>query len=145
MSHAGTVVRLRRIALGLTQEEVVTRLGNGVRQADISIFEHTGMGLPEWDRLAQVLHLSPDDVRAHVNAPRSNGSTDTAIPASAPSQAAAPADSSLEGVLQHARQMVTMLEQLMQSAQGATDGVLTDGETKDGASDRGDASCSHQA
>ena len=145
MSHAGTVVRLRRIALGLTQEEVVTRLGNGVRQADISIFEHTGTGLADWGRLAQVLHLSPDDVRAHLSASCNNGSTDTAATAPAPSQGAATAGTTLDEMLQHARRLVAMLEQVKQDARAAMNGKLINGEANDGSSDPGDASCAHQA
>jgi transcriptional regulator with XRE-family HTH domain len=140
VSHAGQAVRSRRIALGLTQEDLAARIGGGVRQADISLFEHTGAGLREWDRLARALDLSPDELRARPDVPGSDGSIDTAIRAGETSPAASTANTTVDGALRHARQLVTMLEQLVQDTRRATHGERTTGGTGDGEHDRGDAS-----
>jgi len=50
----GRVIRERRTALGLTQEELAERVGDGVRQAEISRLEHDKVSLPRRPRLEQL-------------------------------------------------------------------------------------------
>lgn len=54
MTTLGQVIRLRRIELGLTQEALAERVGDGVRQAEISRLEHDGVALPRRQRLEQL-------------------------------------------------------------------------------------------
>lgn len=50
----GLIIRQRRVELGLTQEELAERVGNGVRQAEISRLEHDRVALPRRKRLEQI-------------------------------------------------------------------------------------------
>ena len=50
----GEVIRQRRGELGLTQEELAERVGEGVRQAEISRIEHDRILLPRRSRLEQI-------------------------------------------------------------------------------------------
>jgi transcriptional regulator with XRE-family HTH domain len=50
----GQVIRSRRIALGLTQEELAERIGDGVRQAEVSRLERGRVTLPRRQRLAHI-------------------------------------------------------------------------------------------
>jgi transcriptional regulator with XRE-family HTH domain len=50
----GQLIRQRRMELGLTQEELAERLGEGVRQAEISRLERNGVALPRRARLEQI-------------------------------------------------------------------------------------------
>jgi transcriptional regulator with XRE-family HTH domain len=50
----GEAIRLRRAELGLTQEELAERIGEEVRQSDISRLERGKIGLPRAERLARI-------------------------------------------------------------------------------------------
>ena len=50
----GQVIRRRRMELGLTQEELAERVGDGVRQAEISRLERDRVTLPRRARLEQI-------------------------------------------------------------------------------------------
>ncbi len=50
----GTFIRERRMDLGLTQEQLAFRVGNGVRQSEISRLEHDGIALPRRSRLEEI-------------------------------------------------------------------------------------------
>lgn len=57
----GEAIRQRRMAMGLTQEELAERVGENVRQSDISRLERDYVGLPRRARLealARALDLS---------------------------------------------------------------------------------------
>ena len=61
----GLMVRQRRLELGWTQEELAQRIGDGVRQADVSRLERGGVGLPRRERLmsiAAALELTPGEL-----------------------------------------------------------------------------------
>jgi transcriptional regulator with XRE-family HTH domain len=58
----GQVLRQRRMELGLTQEALAERVGDNVRQADISRLERDYISIPRRSRLealAQALEVSP--------------------------------------------------------------------------------------
>jgi len=50
----GTFIRERRMELGLTQEELAERVGEGVRQSEISRLEHDRVTLPRRGRMEQI-------------------------------------------------------------------------------------------
>jgi transcriptional regulator with XRE-family HTH domain len=50
----GRVIRSRRLELGLTQEELAERIGNGVRQAEVSRLECDRVSLPRRQRLTRI-------------------------------------------------------------------------------------------
>ncbi len=50
----GALIRERRMELGLTQEQLAERVGEGVRQSEISRLEHDGIALPRRSRLEQI-------------------------------------------------------------------------------------------
>lgn len=50
----GELIHRRRLELGLTQEELADRVGDGVRQAEISRLEHDRVSLPRRARLEQI-------------------------------------------------------------------------------------------
>jgi transcriptional regulator with XRE-family HTH domain len=50
----GQFIRRRRQELGLTQEELAARVGDSVRQSDISRLERDGVSLPRRGRLEQL-------------------------------------------------------------------------------------------
>jgi transcriptional regulator with XRE-family HTH domain len=50
----GTFIRGRRKALGLSQEQLAERLGDGVRQSEISRLERNRIALPRRGRLEQL-------------------------------------------------------------------------------------------
>lgn len=50
----GEAVRFRRCQLGLTQEQLAERIGDGVRQAEISRLETGRVALPRRERLARI-------------------------------------------------------------------------------------------
>lgn len=50
----GTFIRERRQDLGLTQEQLAERVGDGVRQSEISRLEHDGIALPRRGRLERI-------------------------------------------------------------------------------------------
>jgi transcriptional regulator with XRE-family HTH domain len=50
----GTFIRERRQDMGLTQEELAERVGDGVRQAEISRLEHNQISMPRRTRLEQL-------------------------------------------------------------------------------------------
>jgi transcriptional regulator with XRE-family HTH domain len=50
----GDVIRERRIALNLTQEELAERIGDGVRQAEVSRLERGRVSLPRRKRLERI-------------------------------------------------------------------------------------------
>lgn len=54
MPTLGRFVKRRRIELGLTQEDLAERMGEGVRQADISRLENDRVTLPRRDRLERL-------------------------------------------------------------------------------------------
>ncbi len=61
----GTLIRERREALGLTQQQLAARVGNGVRQSEISRLEHNRVSLPRRERLERIaasLDLSIGDL-----------------------------------------------------------------------------------
>jgi transcriptional regulator with XRE-family HTH domain len=61
----GSFIRDRRIELGLTQEALAERVGDTVRQAEISRLEHDKVTLPRRDRLegiAAALDISIGDL-----------------------------------------------------------------------------------
>ena len=61
----GEAIRLRRIEIGLTQEELAARVGDGVRQSDISRLEHDRIQLPRASRLraiASALEMEPGEL-----------------------------------------------------------------------------------
>src|SRR5262249_2092289 len=63
----GQVIRSRRLALGLTQEELAERIGDGVRQAEVSRLECDRVTLPRrprLERIAAALGLPLGDVLA---------------------------------------------------------------------------------
>jgi transcriptional regulator with XRE-family HTH domain len=63
----GKVIRSRRFALGLTQEQLAERIGDGVRQAEVSRLECDRVGLPRWrrlERIAAALELPLGDLLA---------------------------------------------------------------------------------
>jgi transcriptional regulator with XRE-family HTH domain len=58
----GQVIRQRRVEMGLTQEALADRVGDNVRQADISRLERDYISMPRRSRLealAQALEVSP--------------------------------------------------------------------------------------
>jgi transcriptional regulator with XRE-family HTH domain len=64
----GQVIRNRRIELGLTQETLADRVGESVRQSDISRLERDYVMLPRRDRLealARALEVSPGYLLFH--------------------------------------------------------------------------------
>lgn len=52
----GQLMQRRRFKLGLTQEQVAERIGNGVRQSDISRMERNHVVLPRRFRMEQIAH-----------------------------------------------------------------------------------------
>jgi transcriptional regulator with XRE-family HTH domain len=50
----GQVIRSRRLALGMTQEELAERIGDGVRQAEVSRLECDRVSLPRRRRLMRI-------------------------------------------------------------------------------------------
>jgi transcriptional regulator with XRE-family HTH domain len=66
MPHTlGTFIRERRQDLGLTQEELAERVGDGVRQAEISRLENNRISMPRRTRLvalARALEVSLGDL-----------------------------------------------------------------------------------
>jgi transcriptional regulator with XRE-family HTH domain len=54
MATLGEMIRARREELGPTQEQVAERLGEGVRQSEISRLEHDHISLPRRPRLEQL-------------------------------------------------------------------------------------------
>lgn len=50
----GQLIRQRRMDLGLTQEELAERVGDGMRQAEISRLERDRVGLPRRNRMEQI-------------------------------------------------------------------------------------------
>jgi len=50
----GTFIRERRMDLGLTQEQLAERVGEGVRQSEISRLEHDGIALPRRSRMEEI-------------------------------------------------------------------------------------------
>lgn len=61
----GKTIFDRRRELGLTQEQLAERIGDGVRQAEVSRLEHDRIGLPRQRRLFQLaaaLQLSPGEL-----------------------------------------------------------------------------------
>jgi transcriptional regulator with XRE-family HTH domain len=61
----GVAIRIRREELGLTQEELAERIGEGVRQTDIARLERDQIQLPRPDRfgaIARSLELSARDL-----------------------------------------------------------------------------------
>ncbi len=61
----GQFIQTRRAELGLTQEELAERVGEGVRQSEISRLEHDRVSLPHRDRLdmlATALEVSLGDL-----------------------------------------------------------------------------------
>lgn len=61
----GEAIRLRRVEIGLTQEELAARAGDGVRQSDISRLEHDRIQLPRASRLraiASALDMEPGEL-----------------------------------------------------------------------------------
>jgi len=61
------MVQRRRLELGLTQEQLAERVGDGARQAEISRLEHDRIGLPRrhrLERLAAALDLSLGELLA---------------------------------------------------------------------------------
>jgi transcriptional regulator with XRE-family HTH domain len=64
----GQVIRERRIELGLTQEQLAERIGEHVRQSDISRMERDYIMLPRRDRLealAEALEVTPGYLLMH--------------------------------------------------------------------------------
>jgi transcriptional regulator with XRE-family HTH domain len=53
-STLGQVIRTRRLALGLTQEELAERIGDGVRQAEVSRLECDRVTLPRRRRMERI-------------------------------------------------------------------------------------------
>lgn len=65
VSTLGQFIQKRRAELGLTQEELAERVGEGVRQSEISRLEHDRVSLPHRDRLdmlATALEVSLGDL-----------------------------------------------------------------------------------
>ena len=65
----GDVIRSRRLALQLTQEELAERIGDGVRQAEVSRLERGRVTLPRrrrLERIAAALDLSLGELLAHA-------------------------------------------------------------------------------
>lgn len=61
----GALIRQRRLAMGLTQEQLASRIGGVVRQSDISRLESDRIGLPRRERLqciASALEVSVNDL-----------------------------------------------------------------------------------
>lgn len=50
----GQTIRQRRIELGLTQEELAERIGDGVRQSEVSRLERDRILLPRRERLERI-------------------------------------------------------------------------------------------
>ena len=131
MTMLGQVVRNRRIALGLTQEELAIRIGEGTRQADISRFENSGVSLPHPKRLEQlaaVLDLPLSDLLARSGEHEGNepvwheGGRSGSLPSPA-------SGSVLELALVHARQVVAALEHLVEDATGIEAGEQDQADT----------------
>jgi transcriptional regulator with XRE-family HTH domain len=64
----GTFIRERRQALGLTQEQLAERLGDSVRQAEVSRLENDRVSLPRRERmevLAAALDVSLGELLTH--------------------------------------------------------------------------------
>lgn len=64
----GEVIRQRRVELGMTQEELAERVGESVRQSDISRLERDYVALPRRDRLealAAALEVTPGYLLMH--------------------------------------------------------------------------------
>lgn len=64
----GQVIRERRVELGLTQEQLAERIGEHVRQSDVSRMERDYISLPRRDRLealAKALNVSPGYLLMH--------------------------------------------------------------------------------
>ena len=119
MSTLGEAIRTRRIELGLTQEQLAEKLGDGVRQAEISRLEHDAVTLPRrerMERLASALDLPLGLLLA------SSGWTgaEQVFPPGAASEST-PADGAveLEHVLDEAKEVVAHLEVLVDAAQEA--------------------------
>src|SRR5688572_25380151 len=63
----GQVIRTRRLELGLTQEELAERIGEGIRQAEVSRLEHDRVVLPRrarLERIASALDIPPGELLA---------------------------------------------------------------------------------
>lgn len=64
----GDMIRARRAELGLTQEALARRIGDGVCQADVPRLERGRVTLPRrrrLERIAAALELSPGELLAH--------------------------------------------------------------------------------
>jgi transcriptional regulator with XRE-family HTH domain len=64
-STLGTAIRLRRQEIGLTQEQLAERIGDGVRQSDVSRLERDRIQLPRPSRfraIAAALDLEPGEL-----------------------------------------------------------------------------------
>ena len=63
----GEAIRTRRLELGWSQEELAERIGDGVRQADVSRLERGRVTLPRrqrLERIAAALGMSPGELLA---------------------------------------------------------------------------------
>jgi transcriptional regulator with XRE-family HTH domain len=92
----GQVIRSRRIALALTQEELAERIGDGVRQAEISRLERDRVTLPRrrrLERIAAALDLSLGELLATAGWSGADGAFQSPALSAAGENASAPAQS----------------------------------------------------
>jgi len=120
MATLGETIRARREELGLTQEQVANRIGESVRQAEISRLEHDHVTLPRRERLEQL--AAALDLELGVLLARSGwvGADRAILPAGR--DAAAPPPGDLEDVLEKAKEVVVHLQDLVDAAEATLPG-----------------------
>ena len=129
----GDVIRARRQQLGLTQEELAERIGEGVRQSDVSRLERGRVALPRRDRLQRIvtaLNLPVGELLARSGWTEAASEEDRAVPAGSVASprvattaaaAGSPHHPRLAAVLRRSRELQEQSEQLLRRIDGSLD------------------------
>jgi transcriptional regulator with XRE-family HTH domain len=137
MPTLGKFIRRRRMELGLTQEQLAERVGNGVRQAEISRLEHDRVVLPRRPRLEQLAEaldtpigvllarsgwVGAEEIEPHPNngaAPEASAAGGVDYRLEELKVVIAQEAPHLEQALSHAEELIQQSEILIQEAQGS--------------------------
>jgi transcriptional regulator with XRE-family HTH domain len=137
----GQAIRSRRTELALTQEELAERIGEGVRQAEVSRLERDRIGLPRrarLDRIATALELPLGELLArsgwagadsfnwtsqsHVMAPLATSQSGPELDAGQSTDLAA--TSQLSAIIEQARETINRTHDLLSRSDQTYDLVL---------------------
>jgi transcriptional regulator with XRE-family HTH domain len=130
MATLGEVIRARREALGLTQEELALRIGDAVRQAEVSRLEHDRIVLPRRDRLERIATALDLPLGVLLASSGWVGAAQAFPPQHEPPDAATNGLVALNEVLEAAKDVVAHLQELVDAAEAATphDGLVVDAD-----------------